>query len=111
PEVSVGVTLEPERVLEDEEVLATVELRSAVPLERLDLVMAMPEGLERAGGKNPIGLRLAAGEPPRRVELPLRCARWGGYAVGELALRARDPVGLFSYEAQVAASAPLRVFP
>ena len=110
PELGVRVTLDEERVLEDDEVLATVELRSSVPLERLDIVFSVPEGLVQAGGKNPLGLRLPAGELCP-VELPLRCARWGGYAVGSLALRARDPAGLFSYEAQVRASAPLRVYP
>ena len=110
PDVRVDLTLDRERVLEGDEIVATLEVRSSVGVERLDVVLPLPEGLEAAGGKNPIGLRVPTREP-RHVELRVRCARWGGYVVGEPVVRARDPAGLFVYEAQPPASAPLRVYP
>src|SRR5204862_185612 len=87
-----------------------LEVRSAAPVERLDLVLPLPEGLEATRGRNPIGLRVRPGAP-RSLELSFRCARWGGYAIGEPLVRARDAFGLFSYEAKAPAVAPLRVYP
>src|SRR5437763_775871 len=110
PRLQISLQLDRERVTEGDEIVAALELRSAVPVERLDVLLPLPEGLEACGGTNPNGVRLAAAEP-HVLELPIRCARWGGYAVGEPLLRARDAVGLFSYEATATASAPLRVYP
>jgi uncharacterized protein (DUF58 family) len=110
PDLRVSLQLDRERVTEGDGIVATLELRSAVAIDRLDVLLPLPEGLEAAGGTNPKGIRLASGEP-RVLELPIRCARWGGYAIGKPLLRARDPVGLFSYEATATASAPLRAYP
>ncbi|HEX6699402.1 MAG TPA: DUF58 domain-containing protein [Gaiellaceae bacterium] len=112
PDVRVELALDRERVLEGDEVLATLELQlqSSVGVERLDVVLPLPQGLEATSGKNPIGVRVPAGEP-RRVALGLRCVRWGGYVVGDCVVRARDPAGLFVYEARALAAAPLRVYP
>jgi uncharacterized protein (DUF58 family) len=48
---------------------------------------------------------------PRTIDLPLRCERWGAFAVGPLLLRARDRLGFHSWEARLGGQAPLRVYP
>jgi uncharacterized protein (DUF58 family) len=110
PRVGVRFALGRDTLLEEEETEAVVELASPSPVERLDLVLVLPAGIELAEGRSPWGLRLPPAEP-RRHELRLRAARWGGYTLGELVLRARDPFGLFAFEQRVRAAAPLRVYP
>jgi uncharacterized protein (DUF58 family) len=112
PELSidVGVTLDRERVLEGDEVTTTLDVRSRGRLEHLEVALVLPLGLELVDGRNPVLLRLSAGAP-RTLELRLRCGRWGGYVLGDVALRARDPLGLFTYEQRLLRRSPLRVYP
>ncbi len=53
---------------------------------------------------------LAPGEP-RTLAVPIRCERWGAFAVGPLLVRARDRLGFHSWEAQLGGRSPLRVYP
>jgi uncharacterized protein (DUF58 family) len=110
PHVDVGVSLDRERVLEGEEVLATLDVESPARLEHLELVLVLPSGLALTEGRNPVLLRLAPDEL-RTLELRLRCDHWGGYVVGDVALRGRDPLGLFRYEQRLRRPRPLRVYP
>jgi uncharacterized protein (DUF58 family) len=110
PRIALGVGLDRERVLEGDEVTATVEVRSRRRVEHLELVLVLPPGLRLVEGRNPVLLRLAAHEP-RPLELRLRCERWGGYVLGDVALRARDPFGLFTHERRLQGRSPLRVYP
>jgi uncharacterized protein (DUF58 family) len=110
PRVWVSLELERERALEGDEVGASLEVRSETLLERLELYLAPPEGLAVADGPNPVGLR-AVPRQTRDVDLRLRCERWGGFAVGELFLRARDPLGFFVYEQRRELRRPLKVYP
>jgi uncharacterized protein (DUF58 family) len=110
PRIAVSVTLDRERVLEGDEVTAEVEIRSRERVEHLEIVLVLPPGLALVEGRNPVLLRLAAGEP-RSLELRLRCERWAGYVLGDVALRARDPFGLFTYERRLRERCPLRVYP
>ena len=41
----------------------------------------------------------------------MRCDRWGAFALGPLLVRSRDRLGFHSWEAQVGAARPLRVYP
>jgi uncharacterized protein (DUF58 family) len=104
------MSLDRERVLEGDEVTATVDVRSRGRLEHLEVALVLPGGLELVDGRNPVLLRLAPGAP-RSLELRLRCERWGGYVLGDVALRARDPLGLFTYEQRLLRRSPLRVYP
>lgn len=110
PRVRVSFSLERERLLEGDEVAAAVELECDASIERLDVLLVLPSGLRLAEGDNPQALRLAAGEE-RTVGLRLAPIRFGGYVLGDLRLRARDPLGLFVYEQRVEAGVPLRVYP
>ncbi|MBI4172103.1 MAG: DUF58 domain-containing protein [Actinobacteria bacterium] len=110
PHVRVWFSLERDRALEGDELTAELELSSTVPVERLELVLVLPDGIELAAGENPLALRLGADEE-RTIELRLRCARWGVHSLGEIRLRARDRLGLVVYEQALAREIPLKVYP
>jgi uncharacterized protein (DUF58 family) len=109
PEVQATLALDRERALEDDEVVATVELLSEPGADRLDLLLLAPGQLDAVEG-NPRALRLAPGES-RTVEMRLRCARWGAFQVGPLLVRARDPLGFHAWETGAGELQPLRVYP
>ncbi len=109
PRVSARLTLDRDRALEGDEVTATIQLSSPVGVDRLDLVVSLPPQLSVEGGAAR-AIRLHAGEE-RTVELTLGCERWGAFAVGPLVIRARDVLGLRSWEGSVGEPRQLRVYP
>ncbi len=110
PRLQVQLELDRNRALEGEEIAATLRVHSDTAVERLELFLALPDGLEVAGGDNPSAIHLRAGEE-RELELRLRCVRWGGYVVGRVHARARDLLGLFVDEGAFEQPRPLRVYP
>jgi uncharacterized protein (DUF58 family) len=107
PRLHVEGGFERERTLEGDELVFKVSVETRGPVERLELHLALPDGLE---GEGPLALRLSA-EEERELELPVRCARWGAYLPGELHVRASDRLAVFSFEDVVDLRAPLRVYP
>jgi uncharacterized protein (DUF58 family) len=110
PRLTVEVALDEERILEGDEVGATIRVFSATPVDRLDLYARLPHGIELAKGRNPVGLRLAP-NAPRELQLTLRATRWGGHVIGPTYLRARDPLGLIAWESSAETRPELRVYP
>lgn len=109
PQLSVAITLDRSRLIEGENVTATVLVRNdgaAVDLE-LALVHTRYVAVEPAGG---LMLRLGAGRS-RSLAFAVRPGRWGAHSIGPLAIRARDPLGMGVWEARLGASATLRSFP
>src|SRR6266511_1597929 len=90
PEVELDVAIDRERAVEGDEVVLTLTVRSAAPVARLELVPLVPDRLSLPGQPRARSIRLAAGEPAR-VELRLRCERWGAQLLGGVHLRAHDP--------------------
>jgi uncharacterized protein (DUF58 family) len=82
-------------------------MRAAGAVERLELNLALPDGLT---GDGPVTLHLAAGEQ-RELELPVRCVRWGAYTPGQVHVRATDRLAAFAFEDVVDLRAPLKVYP
>jgi uncharacterized protein (DUF58 family) len=109
PNLEATIALDRERALEGDDVRATIELSSASGADRVDLFLPLPEELG-ARNANPRSVSLAAGVP-RTVELTLGCERWGAFALGPLLLRSRDRLGFHSWETQIGARQPLRVYP
>jgi uncharacterized protein (DUF58 family) len=107
PQLEVAGGLERERALEGDELAFRLRVRAAEAVERLELNLALPEGL---AGDGPVSVHLAANEE-RELELPVRCARWGGYTAGEVHVRATDRLGAFAFEDVVDLSTPLKVYP
>jgi uncharacterized protein (DUF58 family) len=109
PQIEVEINIDRSRVLEDEQVGATVGVSSANGAARADVLLLLPDELTPLR-PNPLGVRLAPGET-RSLELPLRCDRWGAFSVGPVLVRARDPLGFHSWEARAGGVAGLRVYP
>jgi uncharacterized protein (DUF58 family) len=109
PHVSVRLLLDRERVLEGEEVTATIELASTGGVDRFDLLLRLPPELTVEGGPAR-ALHLRADEQ-RTVELKLRCERWGAFTLGPLLVRSRDLLGLRSWEGEAGETQTLRVYP
>lgn len=110
PRLSARVELDRERALEGEEVAARVVVESATPVDRLDLFVHLPDGVELVEGRNPVALRLAAGER-RELDLTLRATRWGAHMLGPLYTRARDPLGFLVWEASAPTRPQMRTYP
>jgi uncharacterized protein (DUF58 family) len=110
PRLSVEVTLDAPRALEGDEVGARVTLSSTTPVDRLDIYVRLPDGVTLAGGRNPVALRLAAGQE-RELELTLLAQRWGGHVIGPTYVRARDPLGLLTWETTAETRPELRTYP
>ena len=106
PHVSVRVSLDRDRAIEGDEVTATILLSSTHGADRFELFVPLPAGLEGQAR----AVRLRAGEE-QTIELPFRCDHWGVFSVGRVLFRARDMLGLRSWEGEAGEARPLRVFP
>jgi len=110
PHVVAEIELERLRLLEGEDVRARVTLRNegngAVELE-LGLVRTGHLAVDPTG---PVTLRLSAGADVQ-IEFGVRAERWGAHAVGPLLVRARDPLGVMTWETRLGQRVLLRAFP
>jgi uncharacterized protein (DUF58 family) len=109
PELTVDARLRSDRVLEGEEAALDVTVESATPVDELELLVALPRGV-RDVSPGAAGVRLDGGES-HVLERRLRTNRWGGYRLGDVILRARDPLHLLVWELYVPARERLRVYP
>ncbi len=107
PDVRGMLVLDRERALEGDDVRVALELSGAEGTSRIDVLVPLPEELSARDRRNPIGVRAGT----ERVELTLRCDRWGAFRVGPALVRARDALGFHTWEAPVGESQPLRVYP
>jgi uncharacterized protein (DUF58 family) len=111
PSFAVRAELDRDRVLEGEEVELELRVEAQEPVEHLDLYAVIPPQLPLVGeARNPTSLRVERGAPTTHT-LRIDCARWGGYALGRVGVRVRDPLGLFVFEDVLDLSVPLRVYP
>jgi uncharacterized protein (DUF58 family) len=108
PEVRLEVEQPRERAVQGETLELLLRVESDVRLEALELFVDLPAGLtveERA-----FAVRVPPGNPQEHA-LAVHCDRWGGYRPGSILARARDPLGLFTYEAGTSLPGSLRVYP
>lgn len=110
PELSATIEFERTRLLEGEPVRATVTLRNegtaATEVELVPLTSAHL-ALEPDGA---ILLRLASGTETQ-IRFSARPERWGAHSLGPLVVRARDPVGLMTWDRRLGRRVMLRAFP
>ena len=99
-----------ERAVEGDEIDLRIALVASSPVDRLDVFVRLPAGLEVASGKQATSLHLGRGER-RELELTLRADRWGAHQIGPVYLRARDPFGLLVAEGMLARTPEIRVYP
>jgi len=110
PDLRIWLRLERERALEQDEVAVELVVTSERPVERLELLLVLPDGLEVASGASTVSVRLGWNDE-RTIELRLLCMRWGGYEIGDIRLRVRDRLGLVAWEQQLDRKTLLRVYP
>ena len=110
PRIEVEVELDRERALEGELLDVSIRFEPGETVERLDVLLELPAGLEVEDGDNPSTLRLVEGVE-RHISLRLRCIRWGAFRVGRVHLRAHDHFGMFRHEDSIDARQPLKVYP
>jgi uncharacterized protein (DUF58 family) len=110
PELSIGVTLASDRVLEGEDVALDVRLDAPRAVRWLELAIALPPGLVAQGGSRVVGLQLDPGVE-RRLPIGVTARRWGVYRIDQVVVRVRDRFGFFAYENSLDPALNLRVFP
>jgi uncharacterized protein (DUF58 family) len=110
PVLRAWVDVDRERAVEGDEIEARLTVRAESAVDRLEIGLALPEGIELTEGANPVALSLAHGEE-RELRLRLRCVRWSAVELGEVWLRARDRVGLVRHEGRIDRRRPLRIYP
>lgn len=109
PQVRVGFTVDEERALEGDEMHAELVLRAESRVDRLEVVLACPDGVDLVEPVLPLAVHL--GNDDERV-LPLRLrGRWGSWVVGDVRLRASDRFGVLTWESRVERPHPLRILP
>ena len=110
PKVSVELELEAERVLEGEEIEGLLTLSAESAVDRLEVLLDLPPGVEAIGGETSWAVRLHRGSP-REIPLRIRCSRWGLYDVGDVDVRARDPFRLVVWEQHLRRLQRLKAYP
>jgi uncharacterized protein (DUF58 family) len=110
PDLRAWLDLDRERALEGEVLDAMLTVRSATGVDRLEVGLVLPYGIEIAEGRNPVAVHLAPGEE-RELPLRLRCARWSSLEIGDLRLRARDRIGLVRVEGRIDRRRALKIYP
>ncbi|HEY7622241.1 MAG TPA: DUF58 domain-containing protein [Solirubrobacteraceae bacterium] len=110
PQVELNASTREERVLEGDRVSTIYELREGRGAAWLELRVQPIEGLRTAPDDTARILRLAPGED-RRVEMPMRAERWGGYRAGGARVWVTGPLGGVWWRGAVAPHASVRVLP
>ena len=113
PELAAEVTVDRERALVDDQVTVTLTLTAGTRVERLEVLLVVPPGMDGPDGASrtwAAAVALAAGEE-RALAVQLTCRRWGAYWLGDVHLRAHDRFRLFTWERHLDRHAPLKVFP
>jgi uncharacterized protein (DUF58 family) len=110
PDVSIGMTLPSDRILEGQDVELDVRLGAGRAVPWLELAVALPSGIVARGGQRIVGLQLDAGIE-RRLAFGVSARRWGVFRIDQVAVRVRDRFGFFAYERTMDPELSLRVFP
>jgi len=110
PGLTVSTELDADRTLEGADVPIRVTVRAEQAVDRAEVLLAPPEGVQLVDGEPARSLRLAAGEE-RVLELTLRCTTWGVYELGDVSVRARDAWRLVTWEARVPPAHRLKAYP
>ena len=109
PKLDIQFMVADERTLEGAGVDAEIVVRAETPVDRLELLLDLPKGVEVDGG-DAFAVRLRAREE-RTIPIRLRCSRWGLYEAGTIEARARDSFRLVVWEDQLRRERQLKAYP
>ena len=110
PRLAVAAAVDAERVLEGDEVTARVLLDAATPIDRVDVYLRLPPGMESLSATNPVSLRLRTGER-RELAVRVRARRWGAHVLGPAYARVSDPFGFLRWETVAETRPQVRAYP
>ncbi len=110
PDLRVWLDVSGDRAIEGDLLPATIGVRAGRAVERLELALVLPPGLDANEDESPVAITLVEREE-RELEVGISCERWGSYDFGEIRLRATDRLGLLVSEWHVDRPARLRVYP
>jgi len=110
PRVAVEFELEADRALEGTDVGATVRVHTDRAVDRLELLLALPRGVQVVDGSRANALRLRADES-HELQVSLRCTRWGVFDLGRIDVRSRDAFRLVVWEKRFERSQLLKAYP
>ncbi|MBO0687734.1 MAG: hypothetical protein J2P45_31685, partial [Candidatus Dormibacteraeota bacterium] len=110
PDLRAAVRVDRERVIEGEELEVAVEVEALRPVPSLEVVLDVPPGTiaQRLDHARPVGLAAGAIHTERWRLSP---QRWGGRLRPRVEVRARDPLGFFTWRLGDERLGPLRVYP
>jgi uncharacterized protein (DUF58 family) len=109
PRLRLTAELERERTLQGDELTLTLDVEGDA-VERLELLIDVPPGLEVVDGSSRVVLRLGH-EEERSLDLRLRARRWGAHLLGGVRVRAHDRFGVLLHEQLLEPALPLKVYP
>jgi uncharacterized protein (DUF58 family) len=109
PSIEARIEVEPLRCVEGETATATITLRTGGRAGWVEVALPHVFGLTAEGAPARV-LRLSP-DRPVTVTYPLRCERFGGYAIGPMLITVRGVAGLYTAVATAGEPAPLRVYP
>jgi uncharacterized protein (DUF58 family) len=109
PRLRLTPELERDRTLQGDELTLTLDVEGD-PVERLEVLIELPRGLEVVEGSPRVVLRLG-NEDERTLDLRLRAQRWGAYLLGGVRVRAHDRFGVLLHEQELEPALPLKVYP
>ena len=109
PGVQVELELDSERTLEGAEVDGRLLVRTERPVDRLELMLELPQAIEVVDGDAGQAFRLVS--PEREIPFALRCTRWGNFDLGTVDVRARDAFRLVVWEARAVNPHRLKAYP
>jgi uncharacterized protein (DUF58 family) len=111
PEVTAKVVIDRDRVIEGDDIRVDVTIGAERTVSRLVVGVDLPAGVVAT---DPPVARVATTLDARVTQtltFRLTCRRWGAHRLGEIRVRARDPLALFGYEALLGEPHVVRVFP
>src|SRR5215207_1887256 len=109
PQIRIDAAMSGERALQGDVITLTLDVEGD-PVERLELIIETPYGIEVVEGSSRLAIRLER-EESRTIELGLRCVRWGAYVFGGVYLRAHDRFGSLVHDQRLEPTLPLKVYP
>lgn len=110
PRLKALLALDHDRAVEGDDLQLELTLAADSAVARLDVDVRTPPELEVVQTPALADLSLRRGERSR-LDIQLRCGRWGGYVIGGVRLVSHDPLRLFRYERFEVRPLPVRVFP
>jgi uncharacterized protein (DUF58 family) len=110
PGLTIDLVVGADRAIEGETVPVSLHVAARHDVDRLEILLDLPEGIEVAAGSRALALRLRAGEQ-RTHELAVRCTRWGVFTLGRVDARARDALRFLTWETTLERPHAIKAYP